>query len=163
MDYGNYVWANDGSGTFSSAGQLLGDGGNLSVTLGDIDGDDDPDAIIGGSDYFNRPTKVYFNQSYRAGVENSGRPPHGLGLHPNLPNPFTTTTYITYSVDAPGSVWLEVYDVEGRVVSTLADGFHAAGVHIAKFDAAGLASGIYFCRLADTGGRSLSRKLTLIH
>jgi hypothetical protein len=42
---------------------------------------------------------------------------------------------------------LEVYDVLGRRVATLAEGRHGAGHHAVTWDADGLASGIYLCRL----------------
>jgi len=40
----NRVWLNDGTGTFSDNGQLLGDSRTRSVALGDLDGDGDLDA-----------------------------------------------------------------------------------------------------------------------
>jgi hypothetical protein len=43
----NKVWVNNGSGVFSDSGQSLGGGRSLDVALGDLDGDDDLDALIG--------------------------------------------------------------------------------------------------------------------
>jgi hypothetical protein len=43
---GNKVWLNDGTGHFTDSGQDLGTGDHYSVHVGDIDGDNDPDAFV---------------------------------------------------------------------------------------------------------------------
>jgi ELWxxDGT repeat protein len=63
------------------------------------------------------------------------------------PNPFTRQATITYDVAAPAAVRLAVYDVLGREVAVLVDGYVEAGVHQATFDGGGLASGTYVYRL----------------
>jgi photosystem II stability/assembly factor-like uncharacterized protein len=78
-------------------------------------------------------------------------------LHPSAftlsayPNPFNPTTTLTFSLKAAGPAKLRVYDLTGRLVTTLADGVFSAGTHARTFDAHGLASGIYFVRLESTG------------
>ncbi len=44
-------------------------------------------------------------------------------------------------------ILLTVYDVLGRVVGVLTDGYQTPGTHEAQFDGTRLASGVYFCRL----------------
>lgn len=68
-------------------------------------------------------------------------------LHPNYPNPFNPSTTIRYAVLAPQHVTLQVYDLLGRPVATLVDGWQAAGRHATSFDATGLSSGVYLYRL----------------
>ncbi|MFW6070710.1 MAG: FG-GAP-like repeat-containing protein, partial [bacterium] len=46
-DEPNEVWLNDGQGTFSDSGQLLGGQRTYAVALGDVDGDGDLDALVG--------------------------------------------------------------------------------------------------------------------
>jgi len=68
-------------------------------------------------------------------------------LGPNWPNPFGDRTRFTYRVGAPGTVTVDVFDVLGRRVGRVVDGEHATGVYEAQFDASGLSSGVYLCRL----------------
>ncbi|OZG73540.1 hypothetical protein BTA51_11075 [Hahella sp. CCB-MM4] len=52
------VWLNNGSGTFTDSGQQYGTNDSIAVELGDLDGDDYPDLIIGQS---RNPTLVLMN------------------------------------------------------------------------------------------------------
>jgi hypothetical protein len=65
----------------------------------------------------------------------------------NHPNPFTRSTMISYLVPQSGRVSLEIYDIAGRRICTLVNRFHEKGAHSISFDAATLASGVYFCKL----------------
>lgn len=93
-------------------------------------------------------------------VESDGQP-LGFALAQNYPNPFNPSTLLEFSLPASGPASLIVYDLEGRAVATLADGIQAAGLHAVTFDAAGLASGIYFARLS-ADGKTAARKLILV-
>jgi hypothetical protein len=66
---------------------------------------------------------------------------------PNAPNPFRDRTVIEFQLAESGPVTLEVYDVRGVRVATLIDENLAAGIHSIAFDASGLASGLYICRM----------------
>jgi len=68
-------------------------------------------------------------------------------LYPNSPNPFNPKTKITYSLLAYHRVKLSVYDVLGREVKVLVDENQEKGVYDVDFNAAGLASGVYFYKL----------------
>ncbi len=78
-------------------------------------------------------------------------------LEQNVPNPFNPTTEIRYTVPAGGgAVSLQVFDVAGRLVSTLVDERQAGGRRAATWsgrDDGGrpVASGIYFYRLTVPG------------
>ncbi|KAF0138405.1 MAG: 5'-nucleotidase [Ignavibacteria bacterium] len=61
----------------------------------------------------------------------------------NYPNPFNPSTTISYSLPQAGHVVLKVYDVLGREVAELANGFKEKGKHIVTFNASSLASGFY--------------------
>ncbi len=81
-------------------------------------------------------------------------------LAQNYPNPFNPSTLIKYSVPENGTVTLKVFDVLGNEITTLAAGYHTAGVYNVNFDATGLTSGVYFYTL-NAGTKSLTKKLLL--
>ena len=87
--------------------------------------------------------------------------PQGMTLRQNYPNPFNPTTNITFELDHATDLTLRVYDITGRLVSELAHGHFAQGVHTIPFDAAHLSSGVYIYEL---GARehTLSRMMTLV-
>jgi aminopeptidase N len=82
-------------------------------------------------------------------------------LHQNYPNPFNPVTTISYTLPARVHVKLEVFDVLGRRIATLADGVQDAGQHAAIFDGAALASGTYLYRL-EAGTFRADRKMALV-
>jgi hypothetical protein len=63
------------------------------------------------------------------------------------PNPFNPSTTISYTLPESGKVLLSVYDVNGRLVNNLVNGYREAGAHEATFEATNLPSGIYIYRL----------------
>jgi len=73
--------------------------------------------------------------------------PRDVNLHQNFPNPFNPTTSIKYELPMASGVKLVVYDILGREVSVLVNEQNDVGVYEVKFDASGLSSGVYFCRL----------------
>jgi uncharacterized delta-60 repeat protein len=81
------------------------------------------------------------------GAPATGGSPAALALHAAQPNPFVTETVLGYDLPAAGPVRLAVYDVLGREVTVLVDGYAEAGVYSATFDARGLAAGTYLYRL----------------
>jgi hypothetical protein len=77
------------------------------------------------------------------------------------PNPFNPTTAISYQVSAFSHVNLKVYDMAGRLVSTLVEGWREAGTHKVTFDGSNLASGMYLYALT-AGGNTLTGKMALM-
>ncbi len=82
-------------------------------------------------------------------------------LHQNYPNPFNPVTEIKLSVPRKGKVELHVYDVTGRLTSTLINAVMEAGVHNINFDGSNLASGVYFYRVTAEGFTDV-KKMILI-
>jgi hypothetical protein len=79
--------------------------------------------------------------------------PSRFALEQNYPNPFNPTTVIGYQLPAASAVQLAVYDLLGREVAVLVNEKMAAGNYKARFEASGLATGVYLYRL--TAGSSV--------
>jgi hypothetical protein len=88
-------------------------------------------------------------------------PPAEYALQPASPNPFNPTTTLSFKLPDAGFVTLAVYDVSGRMVAELIDGWRNAGAHEVAFDASNLASGIYLAKM-DAGAFSATQKLVLL-
>ena len=89
-------------------------------------------------------------------VEEPSAVPSVFKLEQNYPNPFNPTTAISYQLSAVSVVTLEVVDVLGRRVATLADGTRAAGFHTVHWDASSMPSGVYLYRLRVTDAANAS-------
>lgn len=105
-----------------------------------------------------------FNPSgYPVSVEENGLSgiPASFKLSQNYPNPFNPSTKIVYSVAEASNVRIVVYDVLGREVEILADGFKGAGNYELTFDAENLPSGLYLYTL-EAGSTTITKKMTLL-
>jgi hypothetical protein len=83
-------------------------------------------------------------------------------LYQNYPNPFNPSTIIKYSIAEKSFISLKIYDILGRVVSTLVNEIKIPGDYEFNFNAANLNSGVYFYKL-DADSFSDTKKLLLIH
>ena len=82
-------------------------------------------------------------------------------LHRPYPNPFNAVTTILYEIPVDGQVRVEVYDVLGREVATVADHRAQPGSYSVTWDAGELPSGIYFVRM-EAGEFRQTRKGVLL-
>jgi hypothetical protein len=82
-------------------------------------------------------------------------------LSQNYPNPFNPSTVIKYQLPEVAQVSLVVYDIMGREIATLVNGFQNAGSYDVTFNANGLSSGIYFYKL-NANGKQLINKMLLM-
>jgi len=109
-------------------------------------------------------TSQYINKSdVVTGIQNESSVPKDYSLSQNYPNPFNPSTVIRYSIPNAGNVTLKVYDMLGREVVTLVNGYQSAGSHTAQFSIQNsqLASGIYLYRI-QAGTFTSSKKMVLI-
>jgi hypothetical protein len=88
-------------------------------------------------------------------------PPLTFSLGQNYPNPFNPTTAISYQLSANSFVTLKVFDILGREVATLVNEVQRPGIYRVKWDASGLPSGVYFCRM-HAGEFVATRKAVLM-
>lgn len=166
------LWFYRDSDTLGCLGALLG-------TRTEIDG---PDSLVwntrqlsNGSVYYPfvlifdaandtciyAPTPIVIRHPNAAGDPVAGLIPDEYYLSQNYPNPFNPRTEIRYGVAMGGEVTVTVYDLLGREVATLADGFHAPGSYRVEMDGSHLASGVYMYTLTAPEG-NLSRKMVLM-
>ncbi len=82
-------------------------------------------------------------------------------LEQNYPNPFHSSTSISYTLPAPANIQLEVFDVLGRRVATLVSETQDRGQHVATWDASSLASGMYLYRLTSDN-HTATRQLVIV-
>jgi hypothetical protein len=87
--------------------------------------------------------------------------PLSFSLAPVYPNPFNAQATVNFMLPAPGNANIALFDVTGRQVATLSDGFFSAGSHQVSLLANELGSGTYFLRL-NTGDKQLAQRVTLI-
>lgn len=91
--------------------------------------------------------------------------PVNIQLHQNYPNPFNPTTTIRFSVETHGSdkigMFLQIYDITGRLVETLINGRLVAGEYEVIWDASGHPSGVYLIQLTHSD-RTHTRKTLLL-
>ncbi|MDT8322811.1 MAG: BNR-repeat neuraminidase N-terminal domain-containing protein, partial [Bacteroidota bacterium] len=86
--------------------------------------------------------------------------PDGFALEQNYPNPFNPSTTIRFTIPRDADVTLRVYDMFGRCVAVLAEGWYTAGSYHMQFEGSRLPSGNYVCRL-EAGGQLLHRSMLL--
>lgn len=96
-----------------------------------------------------------------AAVTPPGETPTGFSLHQNYPNPFNPSTMVRFALPAASFVTVRVYNALGQEVATLQNGVAEAGLHEVRFDATGLASGVYLCRM-QAGSFAASTKMLLV-
>jgi hypothetical protein len=87
--------------------------------------------------------------------------PEMFNLDQNYPNPFNPGTVIPFSLQKGSQVKLRVYNILGKEMATLVNGYRPAGHYVEKFDAAALSSGVYFYRL-EAGTLSAMKHMLLI-
>jgi hypothetical protein len=92
--------------------------------------------------------------------------PAQIRLLQNYPNPFNPNTSIRYNLPKAMNVDLSVYDMKGRLVTTLVKQNQAAGNHVVQWNGTdnqkkAVASGVYFYKLSS-GTYSNTKKMLLI-
>jgi hypothetical protein len=132
-----------------------------------------PVDLTGGPTYYWRTLAVngagqsdsspifYFSRGTATSVDLEEDIPTTFAILPNYPNPFNPTTNLRFSLPVASTVKIEVFDLSGRVVMTIAPRSYTAGTHSAILDASSLGSGLYVytIRAGDFIGTG---KLTLL-
>lgn len=117
--------------------------------------------VITSNDLDSAKLFVPVTLSVLTGVEEDAAIPKEFALFQNYPNPFNPSTTISFDLPRESHILLEVYNVMGQKVMTLADDFRQAGQYKVLWNAAQLASGTYFYRIR-AGDFIATKKLLLI-
>lgn len=87
--------------------------------------------------------------------------PADYKLFNNYPNPFNPVTKIKFNIKETGLVTLKVYDITGKLVSTLVNQKLLAGEYNVDFDGRELASGLYIYKI-ESGDFKDTKKMLLV-
>jgi len=136
-------------------------------------GDQDSDPLFvdpANNDYHLQPTSPCISTG-RYGEDRGALPyeqtsiddilPERFFLLNNYPNPFNSSTTISYDLPQPGKVTIDIYDILGRKVQTLVNGHQQAGSHSLIWNADGFSSGVYFYKL-QAGEYCEAKKMLLL-
>ena len=85
----------------------------------------------------------------------------GFSLSQAYPNPFNPTTSMMLAIPEAGNVSVQVYNIMGQVVATLASGYMDANTYTLTWDASDVSSGMYFVK-AESAGTVTTQKLVLM-
>jgi len=151
-------WRNEGSASIYLFSAMPGFFSGVTAVLrsapafSDGDGDGRLDLFLGNMKgglyyYRNRPFVLV--------------PPETFLLQQNFPNPFNSGTMIRYDVAEKSRVTLKVYNLLGQEIQSLVDETQPPASYQVRFEAQGLASGVYFCRMV-AGERIQVRKLMVL-
>jgi cytochrome c peroxidase len=77
-------------------------------------------------------------------------------------SPVDPRTRVLFSLPEAGNVRVQVFDVAGRRVATLVDGWAKAGVQALEWRPEGVASGNYWIQV-DAGAGRATRRVTIVH
>ena len=174
---GDVILGNFGSAKVFLGGQYMdeypditfgGSGAGWQVgKAGDVNGDGVDDIMYSQKYYSSGANGQVFiyagDTSWVVGVEE--KPdfaiPNNFNTLSNYPNPFNSSTTITFTLDTPETVWLCIYDVLGQEVAVLLNQQRAAGSYQLKWNADGSPSGVYYSTII-IGNYSKTRPLLLL-
>jgi hypothetical protein len=87
--------------------------------------------------------------------------PRSISMLRNYPNPFNARTTISYDLNMPSIVTIEIFDLLGRRIEAFNMGWRSAGNHQIYWNAENQSSGIYFYRI-QAGDYAESKKMVLL-
>lgn len=98
--------------------------------------------------FFDLNNEIVLKQaSLTVGIDEGSVGEQLFRLDQNYPNPVSGQTTFSYSVPEDGLVTIAIYDLAGKKVKELANGWQSRGTHLLPADLSGLKAGMYLCRL----------------
>lgn len=108
-----------------------------------VDGIAKENLIVNDMDYYLLSSGHDKVQKPEREIVESEIAPVEYALSQNFPNPFNPSTVINYQIPKASKVTLKVYDMLGKEVATLVDGYKEMGSYSVQFNASSLPSGTY--------------------
>lgn len=143
-----YQWINPTTGDRTQVAMIKQD------TLGlarDFTPPDDQDWVL----------HVFKSGSFGTDIGEEPEIPNQFIVYPAFPNPFNPSTRLVFEIPGSSLVTIDIFSVDGRLVSRIFEQDRPQGMHTAVFNAQGLGSGIYFARVRTAYGVK-SVKMTLV-
>jgi hypothetical protein len=150
---GQQMWVSsyNGVGNRSDAGQTITISADHHVYAAGF--------TMGGENDVNYLT-IKYGQSTEFVISNPVNSPASFQCKAS-PNPFNPSTVISYELQAASYAKLTVWDISGKQVATLVDGWREAGSRQVTFDGSNLPSGLYLYRLT-AGQNTATGKMVLL-
>ncbi len=155
------LFRNYDNGAFDNAIRYSVGAGPYALCAADFDGDGDKDLAVANS--LSNNISILLNRTTETGIKSSDEPTRAssISLSQNYPNPFNAQTVISFSLPKSRDVTIDIFDILGRKIETLAQGIKPAGEHKAIWDSGVQSSGIYFYRL-KAGDKVETKKMVLM-
>ena len=87
--------------------------------------------------------------------------PNTMEIKQNYPNPFNPSTFIEISGNENKHIYLQIFDIKGKLIDTLMDESFVSGIQTLQWDASSFPSGIYIARISS-GSIHKSIKMLLV-
>jgi hypothetical protein len=104
---------------------------------------------------------IFFDQSTAVDFGTENTKSEDFILYPAYPNPFNPETSIAFDVKKSCHVILKIYNLLGHEVAHLVDAYYPQGHYLVKFQAAGLASGMYIYQIQMGDFRAMKKMVLL--
>lgn len=158
-NYGFNVERNINEGEWNTLGFVEGHGNSNSPKEYSYS---DKDLFAGGSKFQYRLKQVDTDGKYEySDIVEVEILPAKFELSQNYPNPFNPSTTIQFSLPKATQLKINIYNMLGELVETLAEGTYEAGYHKVTFNASNFPSGIYIYRIESSAFTQV-RKMVLI-
>jgi len=122
------------------------------------------DRKLNSGSYGYRLKQIDFNGNFEyydlSGYVNIGVPVK-FSLSQNYPNPFNPVTKIDFTLPISENVMLKIYDLSGREIVTVLNEFRTAGYYTVDFNAANLASGVYYYKLTAGNNTAVNKMIVV--
>ena len=158
-NYGFNVERKINEGEWNNIGFVEGHGNSNSPKNYNFE---DKDLFTGGSKFQYRLKQIDTDGQFEySDVVEVEIVPTKFELSQNYPNPFNPSTTIRFSLPKETQLKINIYNMLGELVETLAEGTYEAGYHKVTFNASSLPSGAYIYRIESVDFVQV-RKMLLI-